>query len=410
MDIGLRCFNDDTGLVETMYFDSAFLKCPNSENLHEKLLQSLSDLKLEKLLQISMDGPNVNWDVLKRHSQYREEKELAQLVIIGSCDLHVVNGAFRTGMMETDWDVHKVVHAVWKLSDESPARRDVYIKETGSEVFPLHFCKTRWVENEIVASRAIQIWPDISKVIRHWLSLAKSKRPQNKLFDVLVKHHTDPLILIKVHFFKFTASILSPFLRRFQTPKSMIPFLSTELDATLRQVMSLFLRRQVIEEATTPYKLLKIDLGKRESMVDLQNVDLGTAANSALNKSKVKDDLKMKFRKDCVKILVKLIEKLKESSPLSYGVVRNAVCFVPSEMVNHGATSELRAKNLIQKLYDLKLLSSQEADKAKQEYQAFLTSVAVIDQDKFLSYDMDKNRLDSFLSGYMKGVAKFANL
>ena len=75
----------------------------------------------------------------------------------------------------------------------------------------------------------------------------------------------------------------------------MIPFLSTELDATLSQVMSLFLRRQVIEKATTPYKLLKIDLGKRESMVDLENVDLGTAANSALNKSKVKGDLKMKF-------------------------------------------------------------------------------------------------------------------
>ena len=131
MDIGLRYFNDDTGLVETKYFDSAFLKRPNSENLHEKLLQSLLDLKLEKLLQISMDGPNVNWDVLKRHSQYREEKELAQLVIIGSCGHHVVNGAFRTGMMETDWDIHKVLHAAWKLFDESPTRRDVYIKETG---------------------------------------------------------------------------------------------------------------------------------------------------------------------------------------------------------------------------------------------------------------------------------------
>ena len=364
----------------------------------------LSDLKLEKLLQISMDGPNVNWDVLKCHSQYREEKELTQLVIIGSCGLHVVNGAFRTGMKETNWDIHKVLHAVWKLFDESPA------KERSSEVFPLHFCKARWVEDEIAVSRAIQIWPDISKVIRHWLSLAKSKRPQNKSFNVLVKHHTDPLMLIKLHFFKFIASILSPFLRRFQTPKPMIPFLSTELDATLRQVMSLFVWWQIIEEATTPYKFLKIDLGKRESMVDLQNVDLGTAANSVLNNSKVKDDLKMKFCKDCVKILVKLIEKLKERSPLSYGVVRNAVCFVPSEMVNHGATSELRTKNLIQKLYDLKLLFSQEADKAKQEYQAFLTSVAVTDQDKFLLYDMDKNRLGSFLSGCMKGVAKFANL
>ena len=227
MDIGLRYFNGDTGLVETKYFDSAFLKHPNCENLHEKLLQSLSDLKLEKLLQISMDGTNVNWDVLKRHSQYREEKELAQLVIIGSCGLHVVNGAFRTGMMETDWDIHKVLHAEFFVFDESPARRDVYIKKTGSDVFPLHFCKTRWVEDKIAASRAIQIWPDISKVIRHWLSLVISKQPQNKSFDVLVKNHTDPLMLIKLHFFKFIASILSPFLRRFQMPKPMIPFFST---------------------------------------------------------------------------------------------------------------------------------------------------------------------------------------
>ena len=110
-------------------------------------------------------------------------------------------------------------------------------------------------------------------------------------------------MLIKLNFFKFIGSILSSFLHRFQTPKPMIPFLSTELDATLRQLMSLFLWQQVIEEATTLYKLLKTDLGKRESMVDLQNVDLGTAANSALNKSKVKDDLKMKFRKDVSKSL-----------------------------------------------------------------------------------------------------------
>ena len=165
----------------------------------------------------------------------------------------------------------------------------MYIKETGSEVFPLHFFKTRWVEDEIIASRAIQIWPDISKVIRHWLSLAKSKRPQcfGKASYISTNAYQASL--------KFIASIVSPFLRRFQTPKPMIPFLSTELDATLSQVMSLFLRRQVIEKATTPYKLLKIDLGKRESMVDLENVDLGTAANSALNKSKVKGDLKMKF-------------------------------------------------------------------------------------------------------------------
>ena len=45
MDIVLRYFNDNGGLVEAKYFDSAFLKQPNSSNnFHVKLLQSLSTI------------------------------------------------------------------------------------------------------------------------------------------------------------------------------------------------------------------------------------------------------------------------------------------------------------------------------------------------------------------------------
>ena len=60
MDIVCRYFNDDTGLVETKYFDSAFLKRPNSISFHDKLLQSLSTVDLGKMIQISVDGLNVN--------------------------------------------------------------------------------------------------------------------------------------------------------------------------------------------------------------------------------------------------------------------------------------------------------------------------------------------------------------
>ena len=60
-------------MVETSYFNSAFLKRPNSQNHYVKLLESLTALDLGKLIQISMDGPNVNWDVLSLHSSYREK-------------------------------------------------------------------------------------------------------------------------------------------------------------------------------------------------------------------------------------------------------------------------------------------------------------------------------------------------
>ena len=51
MDIILRYFNAESGLVETRYFDSQFLKRPNSINLHDSLLESLASLDVGKVLQ-----------------------------------------------------------------------------------------------------------------------------------------------------------------------------------------------------------------------------------------------------------------------------------------------------------------------------------------------------------------------
>ena len=55
-----------------------------------------------------MDSLDVNCDVLKIHSKYREENQLSELVNIGSWGLDVVHGALRTGMMETDYKIHAI--------------------------------------------------------------------------------------------------------------------------------------------------------------------------------------------------------------------------------------------------------------------------------------------------------------
>ena len=71
--------------------------------------------------------------------------------------------------------INKDLHATWKIFDESPARRDIYIRETDCDIFPLHFWKSRWVEDEPVAAWGIQIWKNIFQVVKYWLSLLKSK-------------------------------------------------------------------------------------------------------------------------------------------------------------------------------------------------------------------------------------------
>ena len=78
------------------------------------------------------------------------------------------------------------------------------------------FCQMKWVEDESVASRAIDVWKFVI-LMNHYESLSKSKRPKNKWYDLVVKHMTDDLMLVKFQFFKNVVSALSFYLTKFQT-------------------------------------------------------------------------------------------------------------------------------------------------------------------------------------------------
>ena len=83
---------------------------------------------LSKLLQLSMDGPNVNWDVLKLMSTHQEEKEYPNIISIGSCSLYIIHGALQSGINLQNWDLAKIFRAMCNLFKESPARIDEYME------------------------------------------------------------------------------------------------------------------------------------------------------------------------------------------------------------------------------------------------------------------------------------------
>ena len=90
-----------------------------------------------------MDGPTTNWNVLDIIDDERVANGVQKTVNIGSCSLHILHGAFQTGFTKIDWDIGKILKAIYKLFDESPARRDVYLHEGDSELFPLEFAATK---------------------------------------------------------------------------------------------------------------------------------------------------------------------------------------------------------------------------------------------------------------------------
>lgn len=104
-----------------------------------------------------MDGPNVNWkfhDLLQEHIF----EDASALISVGSCGLHVVHNAFKTGAQASEWNVEELLSSLYWLFVDSPARKEDFTEITGSVVFPLKFCKHRWLENKPVVVRAQEIW------------------------------------------------------------------------------------------------------------------------------------------------------------------------------------------------------------------------------------------------------------
>ena len=102
----------------------------------------------------------------------------------------------------------------------------------------------------------------VVKIVKHWESLCKSKRPQNKSYETLVTHHSDKFMPLKMQFFRFLAKKLKPFLLQFQSDKPMVPFLSDSLEELLRSLMKVIVKPEVLEEASTALSLTKIDAAK----------------------------------------------------------------------------------------------------------------------------------------------------
>ena len=159
------------------------------------------------MLQLSMDGPNVNWDVLCHQDQYRKEKGFPDIIIIGSCVLHILHGALKTGVKSTNWELDKILKAMWRLLCDSPTRRNIYIKETmcglSHSVEPDGLKMDQLLKEQ---SRYGQILLLLSNIGNLYVR-AKGHRTTNLL--ILWYTTTTSLIVVKLRFFKYIASILN---------------------------------------------------------------------------------------------------------------------------------------------------------------------------------------------------------
>ena len=135
MDVVVNFWDNVVNNECTRYLNSMFIGHVRHQDLFEHFISALDSLDLKKLLQVSMDGPNLSWVFFSELCNYRIENDMSRLLSTGSCGLfHTgsIDGAFKTGEQNIDWKLKKVLRALHQILHDSPARGNDYADVTGS--------------------------------------------------------------------------------------------------------------------------------------------------------------------------------------------------------------------------------------------------------------------------------------
>ena len=397
----------DGNKVMSRFYDSQFMGHAMANDLKKTYEKSTEELSKSEMLQISMDGPNVNWSFYSKVEQSLQNNHGVCLINIGRCGLHVVHGAFQKGVEDTKWKLDSFLKALHQLLKNSPARREDYRKAVGSNdsPMPLKFCKTRWIENRPFLERALEILPEMSKYVKA-IESKKFPDPGTKSFETINEAIKDSLMAAKINFVLSVSKEVTPFLTLYQTDKPMVPFLAKDLFQLLKSLLCRFLKPIVMKFVMSVDKLLDVNIGLDANQLDHTKVYVGFSAE------RITKQLSLEFRVACKACLVSIVKKLLEKSPLKYSLVSNLRFLDPRMMCN------LEAKDLCIKLLkraltylvNQKRIKEEICDEVVQQYQQFVDEVVEGNQSGFSEFNPLTDRVDSLLHELMSKDKRFEKL
>ena len=397
LDIYLRFWNGNE--VQSRYFTSIFMGHARAVAIEEDLKKGIESLQKANLLQLSMDGPNVNWKVFEDLQSEIQLENGKNLLNVGSCGLHVIHGAFRSAMSETGWDIETLLTSAYRLFKDSPARREDFSSISTNHLFPLKFVVHRWVENVRVLETFLEVLPDLRKYTLFVME-KKLSDPHTKSFDTVKSGCRDFLAEAKLNFALTLAKQVQPFLTKYQSDSSLLPFLVSDLLEMLKSIISKFLTAEFAAQLKTCTQLSKVDLRDRSHH---KQVDLGFSAEMYLQsaefrKMKISDKDVLGIRISAKVALITFTEKVLEKSPMRYPLARSISCLDPHFIAQSPDACKTMLTRMLKSLVDAKRLQGSVCDEILQQFEHFMRSVL---SSELLQFKPGQDRLDIFLHDKM---------
>lgn len=392
MDLIVRFWDEDCNAVVTKYLTSTFLQRATAKDLLETFTTTMANLglPLNHILQVSVDGPNVNLKFLRdlQDSIGNELDGNGKLFDTGTCPLHVVQGAYKTAHTTVGWKIHEFLRSLYYLFRDFPVRRAEYTLKTASEVFPLKFCQVRWVENSRVLQRAIEMFPSLVKYVS-----AVEKNPPNSQCYVRVKEALkDKLLFAKLEFLLSVSLQLEPFLTKFQSNDALFPLLYQDTLSLLIGIGTRILKKNVVEDIKSGVQLTNVDVYNSDVLKAVSNIDIGFGAKAACKD--LKEVVVLLFRNECRCYLQHIFSKLTVKSPLKSKIVKGASCLSP-EVIRSSLLRNSRITTALDIFVSNGHIAPHVADCIKRDYLIVCDNAAV--KDAIETYDWRSQKLDALV-------------
>lgn len=245
------------------------------------------------------------------------------------------------------------------------------------------------VGNSNVSERAQKVSPHFQSYVN--LCVKTKKVPALESYEIVSEHLKDKFLCAKLTFFQILSSELEPFLREFQSDKSLAPFLYTSLTTVIKTVMNRFVKPDVLKK----HSVLNIDVTIDDNLSTANEINVGYATKHVLDTMDKKDVSKrdiLLFKNECRTCLKLFVIKMMKKSPLHFSLTKGISCIDPS--IAGSSLAVKRLDNTIEAFIASKIISGIEGDKIARQYKDFCSNKDV--HKNFPEYYRKKDRFDMF--------------
>ena len=108
-----------------------------------------------------------------------------------------------------------------------------------------------------------------------------------------------------------------------------------ELKKNFTKLLGLICKQDAIPNDKDFKKLDKKCLNDKQNLLDTHQMDIGATTQTSLKDLQITSGKKQAFRADCRVVVINIILKLVEKTPMQYSFVRSSTCLAPKNIANN---------------------------------------------------------------------------